>query len=244
VVVFIHGSGPGANAHSNFSKNIDAVAHAGYRCVLPDLVGFGYSSKPTGLDYSTELFSSTLLELLDALAITRCVLVGNSLGGAVALDIAIRHPERVEKLVLMAPGGIESRETYFQMPGIQKMVSGFVGAGFDRAGLKKMLQLLAYDPAVVTEEMVDQRLHILKTQPKDVLARMVIPDMTPLLPTIKCPVLGFWGMEDQFCPISGHTKFLTAVPDSRFVLYARCGHWAMLERTDEFNRQVVDFLGH
>src|SRR5688500_16977308 len=133
-VVFIHGSGPGANAYSNCSSNYATIAAAGSGVVSPDLIGFGYSSKPVGIDYTLDLFVTTCLELLDALDIRECVLVGNSLGGAVALKIAMDQPRRVRKLVLMAPGGIESRDDYFKMPGIQKMVSGFVGEGFDRAG--------------------------------------------------------------------------------------------------------------
>jgi len=243
-LVFIHGSGPGANAHSNFAPNFPALVEAGYRAVLPDLIGFGYSSKPTGIDYTLELFTSTLVQLLDAMDVRRCVLVGNSLGGAVALKIAIDYPERVQKLVLMAPGGIESREDYFQMPGIQKMVSGFVGEGFDRDGLRRLLQLLAFDPACVTDELVEERLNILRTQPKDVLGRMKIPDLSADLTRVRCPVLGFWGIEDQFCPSSGHAKVLHAVADSQFILYSRCGHWAMIERAEDFNRHVIHFLGH
>ena len=243
-VVFVHGSGPGVNAHSNFSPNYPVIAAAGYRVILPDLVGYGYSSKPTGIDYTLDLFTSTLSELLDLADVQRCVLVGNSLGGAIALKVAMDQPERVTKLVLMGPGGIESREDYFRMPGIQKMVSGFVGEGFDRAGLRRLLELLSFDPRCVTDELVDERLHILRSQPKDVLARMKIPDLSPQLSQVRCPVLGFWGIEDQFCPASGHAKILKAVADSRFILYSRCGHWAMIERAGDFNRYVIDFLQH
>jgi 4,5:9,10-diseco-3-hydroxy-5,9,17-trioxoandrosta-1(10),2-diene-4-oate hydrolase len=241
-VVFLHGSGPGASAYSNFKQNFPALIAAGYRAVLPDMVGFGYSDKPSGIDYTLDLFSSTILELLDALEIGNCVLVGNSLGGAVSLRIAIDHPDRVAKLVLMAPGGIESRETYFSMPGIQKMVSGFVGEGFDRAGLRRILELLVFDPGQVTDELVEERFNILATQPKDVLARMKIPDLTPELPKIRCPVLGFWGINDQFMPPGGYEKILRACPDSRFVMLSSCGHWAMVEHAAAFNRQVLDFL--
>jgi 4,5:9,10-diseco-3-hydroxy-5,9,17-trioxoandrosta-1(10),2-diene-4-oate hydrolase len=241
-VVFLHGSGPGASAYSNFKQNFPALVAAGYRAVLPDMVGFGHSDKPSGIDYTLDLFSSTVLELLDALEIGNCVLVGNSLGGAVALRIAIDHPGRVAKLVLMAPGGIESRETYFSMPGIQKMVSGFVGEGFDRAGLRRMLELLVFDPGQVTDELVEERFNILATQPKDVLARMKIPDLTPALTKIRCPVLGFWGINDQFMPPGGYEKILRACPDSRFVMLSSCGHWAMVEHAAQFNRQVLDFL--
>ena len=241
-VVFLHGSGPGASAYSNFKQNFPAVVQAGYRAVLPDMVGFGHSDKPSGVDYTLELFSRPILELLDALDIGSCVLVGNSLGGAVSLQIAIDQPARVRKLVLMAPGGIESRETYFGMPGIQKMVSGFVGEGFDRAGLRRMLELLVFDSRHVTDELVEERFNVLQTQPKDVLARMRIPDLTSDLGKIRCPVLGFWGVDDQFMPLSGAEKMLRACPDSRFVLLSRCGHWAMVEHAGEFNRYLLDFL--
>jgi 4,5:9,10-diseco-3-hydroxy-5,9,17-trioxoandrosta-1(10),2-diene-4-oate hydrolase len=241
-VVFVHGSGPGVNAYSNFFPNYRAIATAGYRCVLPDMIGFGWSSKPDDIDYTLELFVPTLREFLDLLKIERCVLVGNSLGGAISMKLAIDHPERVEKLIVMGPGGIEARETYFKMPGIQKMVSQFVGSGFDRAGLRRLLQLLAYDPNTITDELLEQRFNILQTQPKAVLARMSITDLTPELGKLRGPLLGFWGVEDQFCPASGYEKILRAVPDSRFIMYSRCGHWAMIERAEDFNRNAIEFL--
>jgi 4,5:9,10-diseco-3-hydroxy-5,9,17-trioxoandrosta-1(10),2-diene-4-oate hydrolase len=243
-VVFVHGSGPGANAYSNFFPNIGPISAAGYRCILPDMIGFGYSSKPSGVDYTLDLFTPALREFLDRIDVRKAVLVGNSLGGAIAMRLAIDDPPRVSKLVMTGPGGIETREVYFRMPGIQKMVSGFVGAGFDREGLKRMLSLLAYDPRHVTDELVEQRYNVLQTQPKDVLARMSIADLTPELDRIRCPVLGFWGVEDQFCPASGYEKILRAVPESRFIMYARTGHWAMIEQADDFNRNVIHFLGH
>lgn len=241
-VVLLHGSGPGASAYSNFKQNAPALAGAGLRVLLPDMIGFGYSSKPSGIDYTLDLFCTALRDFLNALGIERCALIGNSLGGAIALKTAIDEPRRVDKLVLIAPGGIESREAYFAMPGMQQLVSSFMSAGFDRAGLKCALELLVADPAVITDELVDERFNILQTQPKDVLGRMRIPDLTANLARIVCPVLGFWGMDDQLMPLGGYEKILRACPNSRFVMFARCGHWAMVEHADEFNRYVVDFL--
>jgi 4,5:9,10-diseco-3-hydroxy-5,9,17-trioxoandrosta-1(10),2-diene-4-oate hydrolase len=241
-VVFVHGSGPGVNAYSNFFPNYRVIAAAGYRCLMPDMIGFGWSSKPDDIDYTLELFVPTLCEFLDLLKIERCVLVGNSLGGAISMKLAIEHPQRVEKLIVMGPGGIEARETYFKMPGIQKMVSQFVGSGFDRPGLRRLLELLAYDPGTITDELLEQRYNILQTQPKAVLARMSITDLTPELGKLRGPLLGFWGIEDQFCPASGYEKILRAVPDSRFIMYSRCGHWAMIERAEDFNRNAIEFL--
>jgi len=242
VVVLIQGSGPGANGWSNFKFNIQPLVAAGYRVVVPDLLGFGYSSKPTDVDYTLDLFTSTLLELLDALRVDRCVAVGNSLGGAVAINIALQRPGYCSKLVLMGCGGVEETATYFQMPGIQKMVTGFVGQGFDRDGLRRILEMLSFDPVHVDDALVDERLAILKLMPKEVMARMRIPDLTPRLPELTLPILGFWGIEDQFCPASSALKLAAACPNSRFVLYSRVGHWVMIERAAEFNREVAAFL--
>lgn len=243
VVVLIQGSGPGANGWSNFKFNIEALRRAGHRVLVPDLLGFGYSSKPTGLDYTLDLFVTTTLEWLDALGIKHCVLVGNSLGGAVSIGMAFARPGLASKLVLMGCGGVESTQTYFAMPGIQKMVSGFVDGEINEAWLRKILLMLAFDPKVVTDELVNERFVILKLMPKDVLARMRIPDLTPRLDELTMPVLGFWGQEDQFCPVSSSQKFLAACPDCRFIIYSRVGHWAMIERAEDFNRELVHFLG-
>jgi 4,5:9,10-diseco-3-hydroxy-5,9,17-trioxoandrosta-1(10),2-diene-4-oate hydrolase len=108
--------------------------------------------------------------------------------------------------------------------------------------LKELLALLAYDAKIVTDALVEERFNVLQTQPKEVLSRMVIPDLTPQLGKLRGPLLGFWGVEDQFCPASGYEKILRAVPDSRFIMYSRCGHWAMIERAEDFNRNVLEFL--
>ena len=92
-VVFIHGSGPGASGASNFRQNIDAFVDAGYRVILPDLIGYGQSSKPEGIDYSLQLFTDTLYGALRQHGVDSAALVGNSLGGGVALQMTLDHPE-------------------------------------------------------------------------------------------------------------------------------------------------------
>ena len=243
VVVFIHGSGPGASGHSNFRHNYPLLAQKGYRCVVPDLIGYGGSSKPEDAQYILDFFSNTLLELIDHLGITRCTLVGNSLGGAIAMSIALQRPALVEKLVLMAPGGVEPRWAYFRMPAMRQMVSTFIGTGFDRDSLTKIMTLLVHDPKHITPELIDERLKAYQTQPKAVLATMRVPDFTERLPEIACPVLGFWGVDDGFNPVSGAMKIVSACKNARMILHANCGHWVMVEYADQFNRALLDFLG-
>ena len=243
VVVFIHGSGPGASGWSNFKHNVAAFQQAGFRCVVYDQWGYGKTSKPTDVDHTLDFFVSGLLALLDHLGIAKASLVGNSLGGAVALGAALANPERVEKLVLMAPGGIEARETYFAMDGIQAMVKYPMGsAEFTRDVLAKLLTLLVFDSSIVDEELVQERWDTLQTQNAHVLATMQIPDLTDRLPEITCETLVFWGSEDKFCPASGVWKLLDASAPVQAELLNRCGHWVMTEYPALFNQRCLDFL--
>ena len=181
VVIFLHGSGPGASGHSNFKLNYPIIAEEGYRTIVPDMIGFGGSSKPSDIHYVLDFFRDTLLEFFSALGSDRCTLVGNSLGGAIAIATTLKRPELVEKLVLMAPGGVESRWAYFRMPAMRKMVSGFIGSGFDREGLGRLLSLLLFDPKHATDELIDERLEVLKTHPKEVHRTMRVQDMSAAL---------------------------------------------------------------
>ena len=242
--MLLHGSGPGASGYSNFKQNVDTIVSSGHRAILMDMVGFGYSSKPTDCDYTTELFASTVKSALDTIGVTQCALLGNSLGGAICIRIALDYPDFVTSLIMMAPGGIEERETYFAMPGIAKMVKNFVGGELDRDGLRSLLQMLVYDDDLVTDALVDERYAILETQPPEVLSRMIIPSMAAELGNIKCPVIGWWGQNDEFNPVSGANKFLQQCGNCRFTIVTDCGHWVMLEHSRMFNAQLGDFLAN
>jgi 4,5:9,10-diseco-3-hydroxy-5,9,17-trioxoandrosta-1(10),2-diene-4-oate hydrolase len=241
-LVLIHGSGPGASALSNFRHNIGPLRQAGYRIILPDLIGYGASSKPTGIDYTLDLFTGTLHEALEQVGITRATLIGNSLGGGIAIQRALNHPALVDRLVLMSPGCIESRETYFAMPGIARMVGDFTAADFSPADQRRLLENLVYDPACITDDLVTERYNVARTQPRDVLARMRTPDLAGRLGELTMPILGFWGENDLFLPVSGAHRFLQQCPDCRFIIHSHVGHWVMVERAAEFNREVIAFL--
>ena len=241
-VVFVHGSGPGASGHSNFKKNIEAFVSAGFRVVIPDLPGFGYSSKPTDRDYTTKFFSTHLVGLLDAIAVDRFALIGNSLGGAVSIRAALDNPRRVSKLILMAPGGIEELDTYLAMPAMAKMINNFVDGKLTREGLRRVLETLVHDPVHVSEALIDERWAILEQQPPEVLARMKVPNMESELRRIQCPVLSFWGVDDELLPASGGAKITRACKPSRHIEFAECGHWVMVEHARAFNAVCLDFL--
>ena len=243
VVLFLQGSGPGASGWLNFRYNAKYFVERGYRVIIPDLPGFGDSSKPD-CEYSLDFFSETVIAFTDQLELSSFSIVGNSLGGAVAIGVALAQPERVTHLILMGCGALEDKSTYFEkMEGIQAMVKVPLGSPeFTPAYLKEVLKLIVYDPIHITDELIDERFRILATQNPSVFTRMVTPNLTERLAEIQCPVLGFWGAQDKFCPFSGAAKLALNCRDAQVISLSQCGHWVMIEHAELFNRRSVEFL--
>lgn len=243
-VVFLHGSGPGNSAWANFYLNKDAFAAAGFRVLMPDMIGFGYSDKPLNLgDYTLEIFCDTLTSGLRALGVEHCSFVGNSLGGGVAIQIALYHPEFVNKLVLMGPGCLEKQDDYWGMPGIVKMMEANK-AGMNKEVLGEVMRLFTYDAKHVTQELVDMRWAVAQDQPKEVLTTMKTPELGSRMKELTCPILTFWGRQDEFMPPQGKSTCIEANEESRLIEVNACGHWVMIEHARMFNVASIDFLKH
>jgi len=244
VVVYLHGSGPGASGYSNFKGNYPGLVAAGYRCIIPDLIGYGFSDKPSDVDHPLSFFVECVQQTLDCAGVTHCALIGNSLGGAIALGIALDDPQRVEKLVLMAPGGLSELPEYQAMPGMQKMFKAFgSGEPVTPAVMKDLFATgLLFDPKYATNELVAERMQIMQIMNGHVMATMTVPVLTDRLQEIQCPVLGFWGLEEKMMPQNGIMALARNIPRLRLILVSECGHWVMVEHEDMFNRACLDFL--
>ncbi|MBV0931734.1 alpha/beta fold hydrolase [Marinobacterium weihaiense] len=243
-VIWLHGSGPGASGHSNFKTNYPLFAEQGFRNIILDLPGFGRSDKPDTGNYDLDFFVECLNQFIEAVDLKPCTLLGNSLGGAIALGQTLAHPDTVERLILMAPGGVEERETYFQMEGIVRMVEVFNRGPMGVEEMRHVMQLQLFDPSQLEEELLIERAAVAVTQPANLFSTMMVPNMTERLHEIKVPMLGFWGNNDNFNPVEGTFKFLDHAPNARFLMLNRCGHWVQVEHTDLFNRTCIDFLQH
>ena len=243
-VVFVHGSGPGNSAWANFRGNYEAFVNAGFRVWLPDLVGFGYSDKPVDQgDYTLQFFCDTLRAALDALGVQRCSFVGNSLGGGIAIQVALDDPAFADKLVLMGPGCLEPQADYFTMPGIAKMMAA-AGDGITEDNLRDVLVNFVVDDALITDELLSMRWAVAKDQPKEVLTTMKTPALGPRMKELSQPLLTFWGADDAFMPPKGKETCLRANAASRLIEVNACGHWVMIEHARMFNAAAVDFLKH
>jgi len=244
VVLWLHGSGPGASGYSNFKGNYPALTDAGYRNILLDLPGFGRSDKPDDVRYELDFFVACVAEFLAQIGVTRCTILGNSLGGAIALGLALRCPQLPERLVLLAPGGVEERETYFQMPGILRMVGLFNAGPIGLEEMRSMMSLQLFDDSILPEELLLERVAVAVTQPKNLFSTMLVPNMRARLGEIECPIFGFWGSDDHFNPVSGAQYIIDGARQARFIVLNRCGHWVQVEHRELFNRSCLDFLQH
>lgn len=243
-LVWLHGSGPGASGHSNFKGNYPWLAEQGYRCIVIDIVGFGFSDKPDDVQYPLSFFVECAKQTLDEIGIESCTVVGNSLGGAIAIGMALEHPQLVEKLILMAPGGLSPMEEYGQMPGMQKMFQVYgCGEPVTPAVMKELFAFgLMHDPQHATDELVAERMQVMALMNGQVMSAMAIPVLIDQLEDLSCPVLGFWGANERMMPDSGIMNFAKNCPNLRLILASECGHWVMVEHRQMFNRLCLDFL--
>lgn len=242
-VIFLHGSGPGASGQSNFEANMLAFAHAGYRAIALDLFGYGLSSKPTNRRYNTAFQVSGLKALVTKLGLRKVNLVGNSMGGAVTLRFAIDYPDLVDKLILMAPGGLGGKLRYARMPGIRAMMWTMLGPGGPTWNkLKGVFNKQVYDTSQISDALISERLAVAKTQPRQVYATLDIDNLIPRLGGISCPTLVFWGVHDKFCPVETASLLADGIKDCRVILVGRCGHWVQVEHPGVFNGESLRFL--
>jgi 4,5:9,10-diseco-3-hydroxy-5,9,17-trioxoandrosta-1(10),2-diene-4-oate hydrolase len=251
-VVLLHGGGPGASAWSNFGANLPVFAGA-LRTLAVDQPGFGRSGGPVEGGHYFAHSADALAGLLDTLGIERAHLVGNSLGGGTAVRFALRHPDRAGRLVLMAPGGL-SMNVFAPEPteGIKRLYGFAAPPGPTREKLAAFLRTLVFDPALVTDELVEERFAA-ASDPAALAAMGVMGRMFAAAPEdgmlwrdahrLRQRVLLVWGREDRVIPLDGALVALKLIRRAQLHVFGGCGHWAQLERFDEFNRLVLDFLG-
>ena len=242
VVLWLHGSGPGASGYSNFKGNYPQFVAAGFRNLVVDLPGFGRSDKPEDVNYDLAFFVSAMSGFLKAVGVKRATLLGNSLGGAIALGLALAEPERVEKLILRAPGGVEERETYFKMIGIQRMVELYNAGPLGIEQMRRIMSLQLFDSSQLDDNLLAERVAVAVYQPRNLFTTMMVPNMTERLEELQAPILGFWGTDDNFNPASGALKVLNHAPNARFIMLNRCGHWVQVEHRELFNKACLEFL--
>ena len=252
VVLALHGGGPGVTAWGNFSANV-ADMSGDFRFIVPDQPGFGasYFTNDEGGDYHTAS-AKAMAELLAKLNIEKAHVIGNSMGGGVALRMAIHAPDRVDRLVLMgayfrefarpligpAPQGNSLLWNYYPDPTLERM--------------DHLVRTFVYDAKQIpgVEDIIKGRYELTKDPKVEAgYTRMMRgkPDPDPRsawekVASVKHKAQIIWGKDDRFCHLEEAFQFLAALENSELVVLRNTGHWVMLERRAEFASYVTAFL--
>ena len=243
-ILLLHGSGPGVSAWANWRLTIQSLQDH-YRLIAPDLAGFGYSQFPENMQFSRENWLKQIVDFLDALGLKKVNLIGNSFGGSMALALAIHHPERVNKLILMGSVGVP-----FELTAGLDAVWGYTPS-FEN--MQAIMKIFAYNQKLVGDELVQMR-YIASTKED---TRAAYERMFPAprqrwveamshpeadIRSIRHPTLMVHGRDDKVIPLSTSFTMLNWIEDSQLHIYGQCGHWTQIEHAKSFTQLVANFL--
>ena len=253
VLLLLHGSGPGVTGWRNFRGNLAFFAEH-FRCLVLEFPGFGVSDDFGGhpmLDAQ-----AAVPAFVDALGLERVDLIGNSMGGGVGINFAIKHPDRIGKLVtiggigtnIYSPGpseGIRLLQEFTEDPTRQRLVD--------------WLNSMVYDPALVTETLINERWE-LATDPETLASarrmygKAAFAAMTKMMRNadfplpwaimhkVKAPTLLTWGRDDRVSPLDMSLIPMRTIPNAELHVFPNCGHWVMIEQKQAFESTALSFL--
>lgn len=249
-VLWLHGSGPGVSALSNWEQLLTALAPA-FHNVAPDLLGFGASSHPDpaprGIHAYGQLRARTLLDLLDALGLDRVHVVGNSMGGMIALRMAQQQPERFDRIVLMGCGGTPAPFTpdlgrlirFYDDPTPATMRELLLSFIDDTSVFAGRLDEIAADRVVQATRPEVRRSHEATFDLQAGPSATFTPDDLAALPH---ETLVVHGREDRIIPVEASYFLSTHLPNAQLHVLPHAGHWVQIEQVDRFASLATAFL--
>jgi 2-hydroxy-6-oxonona-2,4-dienedioate hydrolase/4,5:9,10-diseco-3-hydroxy-5,9,17-trioxoandrosta-1(10),2-diene-4-oate hydrolase len=246
--VLLHHGGPGVTGLNNFGGNLGDFE--GSRMFLPDLPGYGDSEilRDEGGSYDS-IAAKAICELIDELALGPVNLLGHSVGGSVAMQLAISSPERVRKLVLVAPTGVASGLfTPRPMEAVQVVRAYFPEPTYEK--MRDIVSVFYFDPTDPSLDDVARALYEATLDPKTVAGHHRVTDTRyprsvftrETLGRIRAPTLLVWGRDDRFVGVDDALTLLAAINDCRLLLLPRCGHAPQVDQRGAFAAHVGAFL--
>ncbi|MGZ5362419.1 MAG: alpha/beta fold hydrolase [Solirubrobacterales bacterium] len=249
-LVFVHGLGA---SWQSWLENLPEFARD-HRVVAMDLPGFGYSEMPEA-EISIEFYAGWTFRLLDALGIESAAVVGNSMGGFSAAEMAIRSPERVQSLTVVSAAVFwQSYRRAQPLVGLARLSDAYVARALTRStdavATRPRLRSWALAtagfryPHLISRELAHELVRSARRTDGFLPALEALADY-PLeeeLPKISCPTLIVWGAHDTLVPVKDAARMRELIPGSRSEVFERTGHVAMLERPERFNKLLREFL--
>jgi 2-hydroxymuconate-semialdehyde hydrolase len=243
-VIMLHGSGPGVSALANWQHNIPTLAQR-FHVLAPDIVGFGTTDRPEDIVYSLRTWTDHIWAFMDAHGIEKARVVGNSLGGRIALQMATDQPDRITKMVLMGTPGVGMTPT-----------EGLAALRAYEPSHDAMRELLrnyfAVNPAMITDDLVAIRYEAsiadgayeayraMFFDPRHAGTELGITENE--VRAIATPTLLIHGREDRVVSLQVSVTMLGLLPNADLHVFSACGHWTQIERADEFSALVTDYL--
>ena len=244
-VLLIHGSGPGVTGWANWRLTIPALAE-NFHVIAPDIVGFGYTERPGDVQYNMETWLNHILGFMDALGIEKAHVVGNSFGGGLALAMAIRAPQRVERLVLMGSAGLP-----FSLTDGLDRVWGYTPSIENMRGL---LDLFAFDRSRVTDDLARMRYDAsIRPGIQEAFSRMfpaprqnginALASNEEAIKVLPHTTMIVHGREDKVIPLASSYELFNMIQKAQIHVLGQCGHWTQIEHAARFNMLIGNFLG-
>ena len=241
-----------------WSRNVTALADRGFRVHAIDALGHGFTDKPTDVPYVAPTFAEHVVAFMDAAGIEKADLVGQSLGGWIALYTAKTHPTRVDRLVHVTGAGIllDDEARAQEAADVGRSVASVTQRALEaptRESVRQRLEWLMYAPKTVTDELVEVRYRIyLLPDSQAAMPRLVTeapgeanrPYMLTEADLAALPheTLIVWSDHNPTTPPEVGRRASEIMPNARFAMIADAGHWPMFEQPEEFNDVVGAFL--
>lgn len=223
-----------------------------FHVIAMDFKGTGFSDKPES-KYSISMYTDQLLKLMIIMNLEKAILVGNSLGGEVALDFTVKYPDMVSSLILIDSAGYqENKEITSELvkAGRYKITEIILKLLTTRAFTKGIIKWAVKNHSIIDNNMVEGYYRPLKdTGGTEAFVSLVRNlsytdfDFTKIK-KIKKPSLIIWGKQDKWIPVSDAYKFQKAIKDSKIVILENCGHAPQEEKPEEVLRHIKAFLGY
>lgn len=243
-VVLLHGLGGDG---SRWGPNIAPLAKDFHVFAL-DQIGFGQSDKPLA-NYHTGMLAEFLVDFLKAVNVPKASLVGNSMGAGVALYTAAHYPNAVDRIVLADGGGFRALGAGAVAPlSAEALRRRQLQNSVTREETREFFRILFHDKSLVTDRMVDEQLAmrlrsaftITKIQEAGEKGLGALTEEQ--VRSVHAPTLVVWGKYDELADPAGADRLVATIPGASKVIIDNCGHMPQLERADEFNRIVREFL--
>ncbi len=243
-IMFIHGSGPGVSAFANWRLCMPALAEK-FRVIAPDMAGFGFSDRPEGMTYNMDVWVKQTIDLMDALGIEKTNLVGNSFGGALAISLAIKYPNRFNKIVLMGAMGVEFditdglEQAWGYTPSLENMRSLLDTFAYSRVLVTDELAKLRYDASI--RPGFQESFGSMFPVPRQTSVKAMASDEKEIA-KITNDVLIIHGRDDKVIPFENSVRLHHLITKSQIHSFGECGHWSQIEHNARFNKLLLDFF--